>query len=507
MLNKIKAFFKRDKLQGDGVFALVFAVVLVVNILLTIIVESFGLYLYEKNGIDYSISGNTDHLFEDAINEGKKIKISFCIDKFDEEGYIDHATGKLVHRTALEFAEKYPALVEIDYINVLTRRNQAGELVDLGKYQKDMRGEETKLLKTSVIFECGENYRVVTDIYSTAGFADFFTVDSSGNAISYNGEEVIASMMSWVLRDEHKTAYFTQYHGEVVDIAFANLLVCAGYYIDVVDLKNESVPSDAGLVIISNPKSDFERGAEGSGIVSELERLEKYLQGGGNLMVSLDPYVKKLTVFENFLSEYGIGFSTSVTESGRLCRNIVKDTAGAITLDGFTIAVDYAEGELGDKIKNKVSEYSDGNVIIREAAALSLSGNAKPLLISGAASTLEADGTTVDTAGSYAVAAYSETVTESGASAKIFVVPSVYLAVSDALVSRGYSNKDFVYALLDEFFGAQNLPYGCNDVLYETMTLENLTMRKARIYTAIIMVVPVSLAFAGLVVLIKRKNR
>ena len=83
---EIKEFFNKDKWSSEGIFALVFALVLVFNVLLTAIVETFGLYIYEKDNTDYSISGNTDHLFEDAIEEGKKIKISFCMYKFDEEG-------------------------------------------------------------------------------------------------------------------------------------------------------------------------------------------------------------------------------------------------------------------------------------------------------------------------------------------------------------------------------------------------------------------------------------
>ncbi len=508
IFEKTASFFKKDKWTSEGIFALVFALVLVFNIMLTIIVQSFNLYLYERDTTDYSISGNTDHLFENAIAEGKKIKVSFCLDKFDDEGNLDHETGKLVHKTVKEFAERYPGFIEIDFINVMTRRNKDGKLVDISKYQTDMRGEETKILKTSVIFECGDNYRVVTDLYSSAGFADFYTLNSSNQLTSYNGEEVVAAMMSWVLSDTHETAYFTQYHSEVVDIAFANLLVCSGYYIDVIDLKSEAVPDDAAMVVISNPKTDFERGAEGTEIVSEIERLRAYLNRGGNLMVTLDPYVKRLAVLESFIAEHGISFSSSTdAESGRLARNIVKDYSGAITPDGFTLVAEYADNELASSIDAKVSEYSDGSVIIREVSALELSGNAKPLLVSSSASVLEAHGKTVDSSGKYAIAAYSDTVLGSGERAKVFVVPSIYLAVSDSLVSRGYSNKDFVYALFEKYFESGTSPYGCNDVIYETDTLENLTMRSARIYTAVIMAIPVALAIAGTVIIVKRRNK
>ena len=421
----------------------------------------------------------------------------------------------------MNFAERYPGFVEIDYINIMTRRNKDNRLVDLSKYQTDMRGEKTQVLKTSVIFECGDNYRVVTDLYSTAGFADFYTLDANGSLTSYNGEEVVAAMMSWVLSDVHETVYFTQYHGETVDIAFANLLVCAGYYVDVIDLKNDKEIDeetgervlnrklkDAAMIIISNPQTDFERAAVGSGLKSEIERLRDYVNGGGNLLITLDPYVKKLNVLESFIDEYGISFATTTDEkTGRVARNIVKDSAGAITLDGFTLVAEYANTPVGESIEDKVSEYSNGGVIIREVSALELSGSAKPLLKSSASSELEAHGVTVDRGGNYTIAAYSDVTLESGESAKVFVVPSIYLAVSDALVSREYSNKDFIYALFDEYFESGTAIYGCNDVLYDTATLENLTMKSARIYTVIIMAIPTALAITGVAVIVRRRQR
>ena len=144
--------------------------------------------------------------------------------------------------------------------------------------------------------------------------------------------------------------------------------------------------------------------------------------------------------------------------------------------------------------------------MVREASALELSGNAKPLLITSSAAVLEAGGDTVSAEGPFCVAAYSEVKTEDKV-ARVFVVPSIYLAVSDSLVTDGYANKDFIYSLLDEFFGAENLPYGCNAVLYDTQTLENLKMGTAKLYTALILLVPVAIAAVGTVVIVRRKSR
>ncbi len=501
---KVGAFFGKEGRSSSGIFILAISMLLAVNVLLYVLVTAFGWYFPEKKEDDLSLSGSTDMLFADAIAEGKKVKISFCMP--DPDSFEGHDTGKYVHLTALEFQKDYPDFIELEYINVMTRRDSHGRLVDLEKYKKDMRGEEQYVLKTSVIFECGENYKVLTDAYSSAGFSDFYTLDSSNYITSYNGEEVMAAMISWVLQDEHKTAYFTQYHGEAPDIAFANLLSCAGYYIDVIDLRQESVPEDAAMLVVSNPKTDFERAAEGSGIKTEIERMRDYLDRGGNLFVTLDPYVKTLAVFESFLDEYGISFAETVTESGIAQRNLIKDPTNAITTDGFTLVTEYSSDALAEAIKAKTESFSDGRVIVRECSALELSGNAKPILVSSGSSVCDAGGVTVDEAGSYAVAAYSEAVSDAGV-ARVFVIPSIYLTASDALVSRGYSNKDFAYALLEEFFGSDMPPYGCRPLVFNTNTLENLTMGTAKLYTALLMLIPVSVAAVGAVILIRRKYR
>ena len=119
---------------------------------------------------------------------------------------------------------------------------------------------------------------------------------------------------------------------------------------------------------------------------------------------------------------------------------------------------------------------------------------------------LYANGNAVDSRGSYTISAYAEK-TYGENKATVFVIPSVYLAVSDTLVSREYSNKEFLYALFDELYGAENMPYGCRAVLVDTSTLENLKLGTARLYTAMIMALPAAIAIVGAVVVIRRKHR
>ena len=129
------------------------------------------------------------------------------------------------------------------------------------------------------------------------------------------------------------------------------------------------------------------------------------------------------------------------------------------------------------------------------------------MLVSSSSAELESGGKTVSSSGNYVVAAYSETATDSGDTSRIFVVPSIYFAASDALTATNYSNKDFVYSLFEDFYGAEGMPYGCKVVTINVGLLENLTMGTARVYTALILAVPALLALAGTVTVVKRKNR
>lgn len=498
--------------------AIVIAAVVFVNIIAYTLTNSFGLYLYSPEEDDLSIGAASDKLFADAVNTGKKVSVTFCMDKKELES---HSTGKFVHTTALEFKERYPEFIELNYVNVYTKLYsdsegyENGEIFDSSLYEKyidPVTEKEYKyaLLKTSVIFEykpedasgaVKRNFCVLTDAYTSAGFADFYTLDSSLTMTSYNGEEVFASMCAWVLKDHHQTAYITTGHGESADPSLAAALQCGGYYVEYIDLKRNKIPDDAGLVVISNPKNDFERSSNPD-LVTEMKRLEAYRDRGGSFYITLDSYGKRLPVIESFVSSFGIDITK--TETGE--RYMVKDSDNAITTDGFTLVCDYSDDELAKNMLAKTEEYG-GNVIIRDAAALTLTGNAKPILTSSQSAECYAGGEQVDSDGSYVIAAYSKVKTDTENDATLFFIPSIYLTSTDAMVTNGYCNKNFVYSIFGELYGEGIMPYGCTSITFNDTMLENLTMRAARIYTAIFIAIPIIIAVLGAVVLIRRKNR
>ena len=503
-MNKFKQTFTRcvksEGFSGAALTAVLIAAVVLVNVIIYTLASYFGWYFTSVAEDDLSISDVGDSLFAEAMAEGLTVEVIFCMYEKELE---KHDTGSFVLRTAKQFEEKYPDFIDLTYINIITKLDSEGKPIENIEVYENAAGEDAVMNKTSVIFRCGSNFRVLTDSYTGAGFADFFTLDSSATVSSYNGEEVFAAMVGWVLHKDHGKAYVTVGHGETASVTLYNALVCAGYFVEEYNLREGEVPEDGELIVISNPKNDFERAAEGSKKKrSEIERLQSFAERGGSFLVFLDPEAAKLHNLESFILGYGI----SMTENEEGERLTVKDTENAISPDGFTIVAEYSSSQYAALMQEKTAGV-DGRVILKRVAPLTLFGNAQAVLTSSSASVAEAGGETVDRGGVYPISAVSAITHDNGNTSELFLAPTVYFTATDAMITEGYSNKDFLYSLFDVCFEKGDMPYGCNAVIFNDGILENLTMGTARWYTVLLLSFPAIVAIACVAVMIRRKNR
>ena len=483
----------------------VITLVVFINLVITSLSSIVPLYLYTPEEDDLSISSASDMLFKSYIDKGIKVNVTFCS---YEDVVSNHATGKFVYQTAKEFEKRYPGFINLRFINAITQLDSEGKSVS-DELKVYLDGGNNSINDTSVIFSTDTSFRVLTD-YTGTGYVDFYTLDSSYSITSYNGEEMFASSVLWTLNENHGTAYMTVGHGESANGTLFNILTAAGYKVKEINLRKSDVPDDAELLIISNPISDFERGAVGSTVITEYDRLSSYRNRGGSFMVMLDPTAKPLNVLEGFVLEFGI--SVRKNETGETM--MVKDSDNAITTDGFTLVANYSDSDIAKEMKNVITLRSgddDGRVILRNMSALTLTSKAhlevSPLLVASSSAVLEAGGETVDREGGYTIAALSVYKNDLSDSARMIVMSDGMMTADDAVNTDGYSNKDFLYSLFDKFFGKGDMPYGCRSISYNQSTLEDLTMGQARIYAFILISIPIALAAFGVVVLVRRKNR
>ena len=511
---KLLGFFKGRNFASGVLVTLIVAIAVFVNAIAYTLAMGLELYFTFDSGEPLSITDGAATSFDAALAEGKKIDIIFCM---NENEVKNHETGKLVYDTAKLLSEKYPEFIKLRYVNALTRiEDGTGKPFDFEPYKTQINESTGDTItnyfsSTSVIISCTESdglgntattFRVVTDKYTSSGFADFYSLNEDYEILAFNGEEIFTALCSWVIQDEHKSAYVTVGHGENPDATLYNALVCAGYYVNEIDLKKNEIPDNASIVVIANPTNDFERAAEGSSLRTELDRLISYRERGGRFFVMMDPYARRLPTLTAFISEFGI--TPSLTSDGQV--QVVKDNRDGITNDGFTVVSSFVSGGVSEQMKT-VAGISDGSVIVRNASPLTLSGNAEALLVTSGSSICQAGLDTTDREGGYAIAAYSTLENTEYPDSSIFFTSSVYLFANDAMISEGYTNKDFLYSAFDVIFDGGIMPYGCRSVVYDTGVLENLTLGTRILYTAIIMAIPTALAALGVVVVVRRRNR
>jgi hypothetical protein len=187
---------------------------------------------------------------------------------------------------------------------------------------------------------------------------------------------------------------------------------------------------------------------------------------------------------------------------------MVRDSSDAVTTDGYALITTPSGSETAEKIAADMEAIGAGRVIVSQASPLTLTQEAgktvSALLCSSSSSRAYAAGKQVDGEGNYAVAAMS---VDSQTGGGVFAVSSVYLTAEDAITTNEYGNKDLLFLLFRELGGVK-VPTGCTYLLFSSTTLENLTMREARLWTVLIAgILPVAVIVCGVVILGKRRYR
>ena len=490
----VRGWFRRAGGRGGigaATVILVFALVVILNVIVTALATRYSWYLYTAPRYEHEIGDSSETFFSD-LDQGRELKIRFCMAEEKLEG---DSAYRLTLETARQFADKY-GFISLDFINIVVMPGNDAEDLDRYKYgaapeidpETGKKIKKNAISESSVIFDAGGND------YTVATLRSFYILDSNQYVTGYDGERVMSALIHRTLAEEHPIAVFTMGHGETSSELLYNILICAGYEIRTVDLAKEEIPAEATLLVISNPLYDFEASAAGSGIVTEIDRLASF---GGTVFTVLDPLVTDLPHLNAYLAGWGLSRRAGT----------VRDMTNSLTPDGYAVATSFSQSDPGRAIRERIRAFSDADVVLKRAAAIDLTPvegvEASPVLSVGRSASVWADGKKVDDAGEYAVAAYA---THSDGS-DVFLVSSVYMTSSDAIRSNGYANADFIYAVLEYANGAA-VPLGTKVLLIKTDTLEGVTRGVIRLTLAILFaVIPAAVVAVGCVVRVRRKNR
>ena len=358
-----------SKKSGKRIIAitvLVVVLILLFNILFSIIGDKAMLYIdisevKYSSGVDalYTLSDGCRELIgreavpmiekfnEEATDTSSapgKLKIIFCADRDVIES---NEKTRYVSYTARAIEKSYPDAIEVEYINI-TKNPSA--------VQKYKTTSAATIYSSDVIVAFGSEYLV----HSVNAFYLTDTDTANSEAWAYNGEKHLAAMILSVSRVEAPICLVTYNHGELLFkesgkaevrdeyTTFIKLIEGAGYDVQFADLEKDDIPDECRMIITFAPTEDFKAfGNLGENGVSEIEKLDKFLDGSNSFFYVCDADTPSLPNLDEYLEEWGIALRRNRDLAGNVTNFRVEDAANATVSNSGTFKGKYFESGTG----------------------------------------------------------------------------------------------------------------------------------------------------------------
>lgn len=492
-------FLKSKKLKYGSmatVFTIAFvALVIVFNVIFTALADKYMWYVDMTKKQVFSLSEDAKEVMSD-ITEDVNIYFASEPDVLLTGGY--SAYTRYVYTTALQLQEEFP--------------NIHVECVDVAKNPAFFRDfyntAATAIDPYSVIVESNGEIRV----FSIPAF--FMCEDTSdlSTAWAYNGEKRLISGIMQVTQTETPKVIFTTQHGEEINnaVSLGSIFVENGYEVQTADLSKDEIPSDCRVMVIYNPIYDFVGAEAEDSARNEIEKIDKFLDNYGCLIVFCDPeYVGNLTNLNELLEEWGIAFMANTT---------VRDHGNSMSTDGYTIVTQYQPDTMGGSIYIDLNALSTPpKTLIRKAAPIEILWEKKetlggtrivsPVLTSYDSSELMVDGVPTET-GSYNVVAVtreSRIVDNEYYYSYVMAVGSPSFAADGYINSGAFANEDIIAATM-KATGRERVLAVLEYKEFDTGSITITTAEAMKLTAAITLIIPIIMAICGIVVVTRRKH-
>ncbi len=255
---------------------------------------------------------------EERGEEPIKLNIIFCADKdhIENDGMM-----RYVNMTARALEKEYPHAIDVQYINIAKNPSAV---------QRFKTTSASTIYNSDIIVEFGTEYLVK----KVSAF--YYTDAGKSSPWAYNGEQELSAMILSLTRAEFPICAVTYNHGETIFdengqvkpeySSFIDLIGGAGYDVVFLDLEKDEIPENCRMMITVGPKKDFKAfGSLGENGVSEIDKLDRYLEGSNAFFYVCDRDTPILASLEEYLMEWGIEVSRAKTDSGSFKNFVIRD--------------------------------------------------------------------------------------------------------------------------------------------------------------------------------------
>ncbi len=510
----MKNYSSNRKLRFGGISVMLTAafitVIIVSNVVFSAFSAKFRWYIDMTPESLFTLSDECVEVLKDVKDE---VRILFCS---DPDTLNDTDTSRLVYNTALQLQDKMKN-IKVDTVNVINNRSA------VSKY---MTTATTTIKTTDVIIESGTEFRHLT-------LESFYTFNNSKEPWAYNAEARFASTIISVTRAESPVCAVLTNHGETTsDIQLLDLITSAGYEYRLLDLSKDEIPENCRLMVSFNPTSDFLTAKDGASDISEIAKLEKFLDGVNAFMLFVSPKTPVLPNLEEYLYEWGIEMGRYADDSNRLHSGIVKDPENSIDSAAYNIVAEYVtgEGSLGAQVNKDLTNAGTApKIIFPNAMPLRHTDNydstgyyssngitrqINDIFVSSEDAFVEANQNKVQSADQYNKIPLLTITTQGkqlGGSTTtdysyMMVSGSTDFAAAKQLISNVYGNGESLYSMM-RIMQKEVIYLDMGRKPFATVDIESLTFSDATRYTAILAIVPAFVVFTvGAVINIRRKR-
>lgn len=342
----------------------------------------------------------------------------------------------------------------------------------------------------SLIVECGDKYKIISSDQMTA--TDML---QQQNLVL---ESKITNAVYYVTGSgELQTIYFTQGHGETEKGQLQSALENEDYLTATLNLSVSDVPEDADAVVVMAPQLDFTE--------EERDRLDAYMEKGGNAAFFFTPGGEKLQRLSAYLAEWGIEPNFDYVVEENQSKNLMTRLGASpvpelqehdITTNLITQKLTYVAFQSMSLTVNTVNpQYSQNTSLL----LTSDDSYGKANVQSDTSAYEEGDYT-----GPLTLAAIGEKEHDDGSVSRLYVSGSAWAVEYPSIMSEAtYANGDLT---LNTFSWMTEKPSGLSirPKVLSTDTMK-MTQTQGTVTVVIVLVIPIALLIFGIVVWFRRR--
>lgn len=471
------------------------AIIVVFNVIFTALAGKYNWYIDMTKEQVYTLSEEAKILASDIPEE---VYIYFASDPDVLMNGKNSGYTRMIYTTALQLEENFPN-IHVECHNVLKNP---------GFFREFYNTAATDIDSDSVVITSGNEVRV----YKAQAFFTFSDVTDASTVWAYSGEKAMLSGIMQVTQSSTPKVAFTTQHGEDMSSALylANVFSANGFEVTTVDLAHDTLEDDTRILVIFNPIYDFIGGEAEDQSTNEIEKVDRFLDGQGCLMVFADPEnVSKLTNLNEFLEEWGIAYVADTT---------IRDKEHAMSVDSYSIVAEYQPDTLGGSIyrdlnalttppKTMIRKSMPIEILWENGGGLSGSRQVSPVLKSYDTSELVENGLVKDT-GSYNVVTItreSRIVDNEYYYSYVIAFGSPTFAAQSYIDSNAYANEDVLSASM-QAVGRERVLAVLELKPFDDDELTVTTDQANKWTAAMTLVIPAIVALCGIAVITRRKH-